>query len=210
MYTYSMKKLYLRILELLFPSTEDQILLARATEAHFAQKYLYKERDGVRYLASFSDPQVKAAIHLNKFHKNTKARELLAILLLHYLSQLPQKSYVLIPIPLSSKRERTRGYNQVTIVVEKTLVSSILHITLETNVLKRIKHTKPQTSLTREGRHTNLKDAFIVYKKDELILKDAHIILLDDVTTTGATLNEAKAALFSCGAASITCVALTS
>lgn len=208
MYTYSMKKLYLRILEVLFPQGGDEALLLRTTNEHFIQKYLHATEGAVVYLSSFKDPQIRAALHLNKFHKNTRARELLALLLTLYLTQLPATEYLLIPIPLSSKRERLRGYNQVTIIAKTTLTGSTLKVTLATNIVRRNRDTKPQTSLHKEARLTNLTGAFSVPQKESQRLSGAHIILLDDVTTTGATLHEAKAVLLLHHPSSVTCVAL--
>ncbi len=208
MYTYSMKKLYLRILDVLFPQGDDEKLLARTTNEHFIQKFLHAKEDTVVYLSSFKDLQIRAALHLNKFHKNTRARELLAQLLTLYLTQLPKKEYLLIPIPLSSKRERKRGYNQVTIIAEAALLQCNLPVHLTTHILQRNRDTKPQTSLHKEARLTNLAGAFSVSQKESQSLKGAHIILLDDVTTTGATLHEAKAVLLLHHPSSVTCVAI--
>jgi competence protein ComFC len=203
-----MKRVYLRILEILFPRSQDQILLERTTDAHFLQKYLHAKTDDVVHLSSFKDQQIRAALHLNKFHQDTRARKLLALLLVKYITQLPQNEYILIPIPLSSKRERARGYNQVTIVAQTALNECTVPVVLVTTLLKRTRDTKPQTSLSKEKRHTNLLEAFTVSEKDGLQLTDKHLILLDDVTTTGATFHEAKTALLLHLPSSITCVAL--
>lgn len=200
----------MRILEILFPSGEDQILIEKSTNGHFIHKYLHAEKNGVVYLSSFKDPQIRAALHLNKFHKNSRARELLALLLLKQLMQLPQSEYLLIPIPLSSKRERTRGYNQVTIVAETALLRCNTNVSLITKALLRNRDTKPQTSLTKAVRLNNLVGAFSVPEAERARLYNKHIILLDDVSTTGATLHEAKKALLLHDPASITCVALAS
>ncbi len=98
-----------------------------------------------------------------------------------------------MPIPLSSKRFKERGYNQVEILID-AMPKGLG--TKNTNVLTKVKHTVSQTSLDKKQRLKNLKHCFIATEE----AKDNIIILIDDVYTTGATLSEAKQALLDKGA----------
>jgi ComF family protein len=110
----------------------------------------------------------------------------------------------IVPIPLAKKRKAERGYNQIEEVLRYVRTDSVLHI--ETRALKRIRNTRPQTKLTRKERAQNVADAFLVTKPERI--RNKNIILIDDVVTTGATLQAAKAALMPHKPASVACIAL--
>ena len=203
-----MKNHFLRILELLFPSTQDEKNLASVSSSHFISLYIERYNLGIVSLSYFNQPEIRSAIHLNKFHGHRKARNYLGLLLSKYVETLEEDEYLLIPIPLSSKRHRKRGYNQVTVIAENTLKNnSYPQITLATTILTRNKDTKPQTSLSKTDRLSNLKDVFTVSEANGKLVAGKKIILLDDVTTTGTTFREAKAALLLHNPALVICVA---
>lgn len=79
-----------------------------------------------------------------------------------------------------------RGYNQTELIAKG--LSKKLNIKLKSNVLKKIRNTKKQSSLTKTERKQNIKDAFIVINENDIA--DKKIILFDDIITTGSTLNE--------------------
>lgn len=110
-----------------------------------------------------------------------------------------QKDYLVIPIPLSKKRLRWRGFNQVEIIAHE--FSEHFKYKFDLN-LKRIKYQKPQAELSENERLDNLKSAFSYLndKNNKNILESKTIILIDDVTTTGTTLNEAARVLKEAGA----------
>jgi len=110
----------------------------------------------------------------------------------------------LIPVPLHPARKRERGYNQSEVMGE--VISKELDISFLKNVLKRIKNTKDQTKLNDEQRRKNVKDAFKVSFPE--MIKDKKIILVDDVITTGATLDECAKVLKDNGAKKIVGVTL--
>ncbi|OYZ31856.1 MAG: amidophosphoribosyltransferase [Sphingobacteriales bacterium 17-39-43] len=90
---------------------------------------------------------------------------------------------LIIPIPLHPVRLKKRGYNQSE-EISKGL-ASVLKLPVSTQHLIRTENTESQTKKSRFARYENLKDAFIIKNATELIQK--HIILVDDVMTTGAT-----------------------
>lgn len=192
---------------MIFPETDDEKLISKCTESEFLQKLRSRYINDVFILLSFKDGIVRSAVHLNKFHAHPYAQNLLSSVLEAWLTKLPLQQYILIPIPLSAKRERERGYNQVSNVARKA-VYLLPQIILKEGILIKGKHTPPQTTLSKQERLKNLQGTFVVLPQQIASLKDKNVILLDDVTTTGATLREAKAALLLHEPASITCVAL--
>ena len=202
-----MKVVFVHILNLLFPPSEDELILQKTSPALFCKKYILRTCKGSIVLASFKDKEVRAAIHLNKFHKHETAGTLLAQLLEQYLIQLPQGPYILIPIPLPKARERKRGYNQVCNILEKLHLPTD-HFVVAPDILYRIKNTKPQTTLSKEARVKNLNGAFMVPKHKADSLGNAQVLLIDDVTTTGTTLKEARKVLMEYHPKRVTCIAL--
>ena len=192
------------VIHLLFPpSGDERRLQTDATQEYFKHPRYLKHNDVV-YLFPYHEPMVRSAIHLAKFHHHRTARELLGTALGTTLAaEFPH--HCCIPIPLAAKRERERGYNQVTEVLYQARTQHP-ELVVATNVLRRTRHTTPQTKLTRRERLTNLEDAFAVRRPERV--RDQHILLIDDVLTTGATLKAARAALAPHSPASITCLAL--
>ena len=102
----------------------------------------------------------------------------------------------LVPVPLSVRRERERGFNQSGVLAN--VVGSHLGIEAWHDVLIRTHFTSSQTRLTPEERLRNVSGAFRV-AGDPARLRGAHLVLVDDVVTTAATLNACAAALFAGG-----------
>ena len=90
----------------------------------------------------------------------------------------------LVPVPLYYTKEKKRGYNQSAILCEG--VAEILHLPIIPHALKRIYATESQTHKTRLDRWENVQSAFEVSKANLLMGK--HVLLVDDVVTTGATI----------------------
>ena len=97
----------------------------------------------------------------------------------------------LIPIPLHPKKEKIRGYNQSHVIAEG--ISEILNVPIAEKCLVRSVFTDTQTKKSREERWNNVKDIFKIEKPEKLSHK--HVLLIDDVLTTGATLMSAGKAL---------------
>lgn len=104
----------------------------------------------------------------------------------------------LVPVPLSAARERERGFNQSALLAAR--LSEGFGIPVWHDVLERSKATSSQTRLTPEQRLTNVAGAFRVAQAASARLRGTHLILVDDVVTTAATLNECAAALWNGGA----------
>lgn len=100
--------------------------------------------------------------------------------LAHYFDDID----VLLPVPLSRKRLRQRGYNQSEMLAIG--VSDITHLPIVTNALRRKHFVKSQTRLSRHERQENVEDMFEL--RDGSRLQGKHVLLIDDICTTGATL----------------------
>lgn len=102
---------------------------------------------------------------------------------------------LIVPVPLHWFKRMKRGYNQTELLAQE--LSKLLKIP-SCDVLKRFKWTKSQASLDRKQRKKNLKNAFILKKNKDGEFKKS-VLLLDDVFTTGSTLEECTKALLSAG-----------
>ncbi len=200
---------YIALLHFLFPPSKDERTIEKITPELFCAYQNIRHVNNITTLLPYHLPAVRSAIHLLKFHNHPKAKHLLGTVLANYLQNTltdTDNATLLVPVPLSSARLRARGYNQVTQLILEARTQGA-PVRYEKNILKRVRNTKPQTSLTREERIINLNDAFTATVSTDF-LSNKHIILIDDVTTTGATLKAAKAALVPHSPASITCLAL--
>ena len=97
----------------------------------------------------------------------------------------------LIPLPLFPAKEKRRGYNQATVLCEG--ISATMHIPVWDQVVKRPEHTETQTQKGRVERWKNMEGKFIV--QDPALLQNKRLLLVDDVVTTGATLEACGAEL---------------
>ncbi len=94
----------------------------------------------------------------------------------------------IIPIPISKKRKKERGYNQSLLIAKE--LSKKLQLSLNNNCLYKIKDTIEQSKLNKEERKKNIQG---VYKlKNEQMLENKKVLLIDDIYTTGNTVNEAS------------------
>jgi competence protein ComFC len=103
---------------------------------------------------------------------------------------------VMVPVPLHIRRLRERGFNQALLLVKE--LSKRAGIPYQERVLRKIKDTPVQITLKKRERSKNLKGAFQV--QDQEAIKGKTVVLVDDVYTTGATVNECSRALLAAGA----------
>lgn len=128
----------------------------------------------------------------------------LALIIIHYLKLNEKqisfpKGAMLIPIPLSKKRLKYRGFNQAEEIAKE--LSSFWKIPLANDILFKVKETFPQVGLSKEEREKNIKGVFVATNSN--LIKNKTILILDDVFTTGATLEEAARILKKTGAKEI-------
>ncbi len=149
-------------------------------------------------------PPYDKIIHHFKYRKKTN----LAILLGRAMASIIKSDHylkdvdIIVPVPLFWWKNLRRGYNQAALLSE--IISQECSIKMN-NILKRIKNTKSQTKLKEEKRRKNVLNAFVLQNNG---IKDKIVLLVDDVMTTGATINECARVLKNAGAEKVySCVA---
>lgn len=140
----------------------------------------------------------RGAIHAFKYSGYTHLADYFASALLARFKAYPELACadVLVPVPLHPKKERRRGYNQALLLAKA--FSGKLGLPVLDGVLRRGRNTPSQTKLDRAGRLANMNGAFVC--ADSQAVKGKVILLIDDVATTGATLEGCARALRLAGA----------
>lgn len=169
------------------------------------------ERESERWIFPLYDyrhPPVKKAIWLLKYKNKTRLAKVFAHALyermLEELADLSMfenfRDALLVPVPLSPKRMRERGFNQTELICRELVkLDEDANFTLEKQVLIKTKETARQAHVKiRKERLENVVGSFAVMHPERI--QGRNVILLDDVTTTGATLKEAKITLKKAGA----------
>jgi ComF family protein len=105
----------------------------------------------------------------------------------------------MVPIPLHPRRLRRRGYNQSELIAFE--LAKLVDIPVATVILNRVRHTQKQSRLDDEDRYFNVKNAFEVMNPH--LVRNARILLIDDVYTTGSTLNSAAFPLKEAGSVNV-------
>jgi len=142
----------------------------------------------------YNNNVLQALIHNLKYKYLEDLSQVLADLMISYLEinkifqqfGINNENTIIVPVPLHKKRHLLRGFNQSDLLAEK--ISDFYKIK-KLNLLNRKINTPSQIDLKRKERQQNVKDAFIYTAKEDMD-KNKKIILIDDVVTTGSTLNE--------------------
>lgn len=158
--------------------------------------------DAVWIVGNYEDPLLKKLIIKYKYNFLEPLHKPLSLFLKNFWknyllssSQIIDKNnFLIIPIPLSKKRLKWRGFNQAELLAINFCFYFNYSLSLN---LKKIKNRPPQVSLNEKEREKNLQSVFAFKDKR---LEEKNILLIDDVTTTGATLNEAAIILKKAGA----------
>lgn len=157
--------------------------------------------DGLYVMADYENSLVKDIIHSLKYDFLTELSVNIRYLVQNYFSIRSnwQTDYLLVPVPLHRRKYLLRGFNQARIIAET--ISEVLGNKTE-DVLARISSGRPQVSLSAENRRHNVQG---VYKlKDNLAVNtDRQVVLVDDVYTTGATMQECAKVLKRAGFKSV-------
>ena len=153
--------------------------------------------DGIRSPLKF-EGLIREAVHQFKYKNLRSLSGPLGTILRDYLVQNPLPALVLVPVPLHSRRLRERGYNQSFLLVKE--LSYLLRLPVASDSLTRTKYLVPQAKTASvEERRQNVSQAFSCNSG----FKGARALLIDDVATSGATLDACALALKSAGALSV-------
>jgi ComF family protein len=156
------------------------------------------EIDGIRSPFQF-EGVIRQAIHQLKYRNLRALAGLLAQLLNDYLVDNPVPGDVLVPVPLHRKRLRERGYNQSGLLAQE--LGKLANLPVVDDCLVRQRHAPPQArTATVDERQSNVADAFSCC---DLRLEGRQVLLIDDVSTSGATLDACAWALKEAGAISV-------
>jgi ComF family protein len=159
-------------------------------------------RPGFTYARSAAayEGTVREALHAFKFSGKTALAGPLGDLLLETCARgVPVAPDLVVPVPLHPARERERGFNQAALLARR--VARGLGVPLDVRALRRVRATRAQTDLSGAERRANVRGAFAV--RDRANLAGRHVLLVDDVLTTGATISACARALLDAGATTV-------
>jgi ComF family protein len=154
----------------------------------------------VRTLALYRyAPPVDHFIRALKFHQQLGLARLLGDQLARRLAPGTARPDLIMPVPLHSARLRERGYNQALEIARP--LARALGVPLDFRSLVRVRATAPQTGMTVKARRKNLRGAFAL--QDDEIVQNRRVALVDDVMTTGSTVQAAAQCLRTAGAETV-------
>ncbi len=173
-----------------------------------------KLSDGTLTLFHYENKMVKNGILAVKRRNNSEMAEIMARIaadfLLEELSEMEImndfRDPIIIGIPMSRKNIQSKGFNHSE-EYAKRIAALLPNVEFVQKMLVKTRETEPQKNLPRAKRITNLKHSMEANKKYLEKIKGRCVIVVDDVSTTGATLSEARRALLSSGARKVLCFA---
>lgn len=212
----SLKRFVSAALESIIPKRARITRIEKRTFGDIPVSPAIKEVDGIQIttLMDYRHFVVEDLIRSLKYDGSPRAAALCAEALEDFLREeiaslraFSPQNVLLIPVPLHGSRKRERGFNQIDVIL-KHLPEEFRNGGLSAfapHALSRIRATKQQTHLSRAERIENMINAFAVV--NQTIVRDMHVFLIDDVTTTGATLVSAANRLKDAGA-TVTTIAI--
>lgn len=168
---------------------------------HCKNNKLYFKRN--RSLFLYKKP-INTIVRKLKYDNKRYLSETFSNMIAGEVSRMGQNFDIVIPVPLYFKRLKKRGYNQSELLCES--LKTKLNMNVNSTLLLKVRNTLPQANLTRSERVENLNDAFMV--RDKKAVKGKTILLVDDVFTTGTTINECAKTLVEAGAKEVYSITL--
>ncbi|MEZ6209196.1 MAG: phosphoribosyltransferase family protein [Candidatus Paceibacterota bacterium] len=166
---------------------------------------------------SYKEPKIKKMLWLLKYKGKTKVAKILSDLLYDQILELLLEKKmmdnftdpILVSVPISKKRKKKRGYNQVELIAKDLSQKITQDVSYIPGVLQKTKHTKRQADIkNRNQRLQNLIGTMSVHKEIKAKVRGRNIIILDDIVTTGATMREAEKMLRKSGAKKVLMLAV--
>lgn len=171
------------------------------SQKYFINKNAFSYLDGVFVVFNYQDKLIKKIIKTFKYNFAKDLGKTLGIKASILLKELQEegkidlKNKVVMPVPLHKRRKNWRGFNQAEIIAEE-IIKKFGTKKIEGNLI-RIKNDQPQAKLSKEKRKENVLSSFSWQGKN---LEDQKIILVDDIYTTGSTMEECAKILKKAGA----------
>lgn len=165
------------------PRTAYHHIAENETAMRFAGRFPFEKATSFAYFTP--DGLLQYQLHRLKYEERKDIGLYLGRQLGYDLQQINWAKGIdgIVPVPLHKEKERTRGFNQAQLIAEG--ISEVLQIPVITNAVSRIRNTESQTQKSRAERLENMQRAFAVQNSD---YGNKHFLLIDDVLTTGATL----------------------
>lgn len=174
-----------------------------AKNIEFLSGFVHKKISGVDvYSATLYEGTMKKLIQSFKFNNKMDISHILArILSDFYLENMNLKNCVVIPLPSHKNRIKKRGYNHTFLFVKE--FCELSNLKYNCNILLKIKNTKPHYNLNTIQRRANIRDSFSINLNE---YRGETVLLVDDIVTTGSTLEEAIKELKKNGIEKIVCL----
>jgi len=168
--------------------TDELLCKNCAKDVHYLSGFPHKIFQNVPfYSAVLYEGNVRKLIHKLKFTHHKKAAIPLCRILFEYFEKIKEnRDYIIIYPPSFYLKSAFRGYNHMHLIAEN--FSKLSKIEINTNVLKKIKYTKPQYKV--RNRRKNIEGSFQINKNEIENLRNKTVLLIDDIITSGATLEE--------------------
>ena len=196
-------KIYNEILDIVYPM-EEKCIICKADGfiglCPYCKSRINRaavENDILSY--GFYGGIIKTLILKFKYESDFTAGYLLSKFLIEMIEEEKIDVDVICYVPMTKKSEKKRGFNQCEVIAKN--IGDHINIPVS-DCIKKIKNTKEQKTLTKEERVKNLRGVFKVVRVKDI--KNKNVILIDDVITTGATINECKEVLKNSGVNKIT------
>ena len=187
------------------PYTHDQFQKEAPIEKVFYGRVRIKEASA--YLIFSKKSLVQKILHSIKYKGHEEFGEFMGRLHAHQLSYSDKFQHIelCVPVPLHPKKIKIRGYNQSEAIARGMV--EVLKIPLDKNTLLRSKHTESQTRKSRFSRYENMSEVFQI--SNIQAIENKHVLLVDDVITTGSTIESCAMVLLDNGAraVSVACIA---
>jgi ComF family protein len=146
---------------------------------------------------------LRNALHRLKYNRDIALGEILARPMIRILGLTTWKVDLVVPVPISLSRRSERGYNQAALLARP--LALFYGLEYRPKALIKSRETRSQVGLTVEERKANVHDAFFA---EQRLVKGKNILVVDDVTTSGATLNACAQVLRIAGAQEVYCLTL--
>ena len=156
----------------------------------------------LRSWAAFDGP-LRNALHQLKYQRNIALGECLASELIQFFYSLNWNVDLIVPVPLGVARLENRGYNQAALLARPLAIATLLRY--EPDALIRSKETLTQVGLSVSRRKVNVRGAFEAKRR---LVENKSVLIVDDVATSGATLEACAGAMLDSGARSVYCLTL--